>query len=97
MRALSGLGGTQCDWVDFPSAQTGFDGSQVLPVTGDGDAGCGQQGSQARLSQQVTLDLQNQPLEFGAIWGGHGPKILVLAGARCPELHTIIRFKLSST
>ena len=95
MRAFSDRGRTTCSRI-LPSAQTGFDGSQIPPVTGDGDAGCGQQRSQARLSQQVALDLQNQPLELGAIWSDHGPKLPMLNSARCPEVHTIIRFQLSS-
>ena len=91
MRAFSDRGGTTCCRI-LARAQTGFDGSQVLPVTRDGDAGRGQQRSQACLSQQVTLDLQNQTFEFGPIWSEHGPKVLMLDSVRCSELHTITRF-----
>lgn len=49
-----------------------LDGSQSLPVIGDGLIGGGQLGSQLRLCQQVAFDLQDQALERGAIGFGHG-------------------------
>lgn len=54
-----------------------LDGSQHLPVTSDGCIDSGQPFSQARLSQQVSLDLQDQPLERGdAIGFGHEGRML---------------------
>jgi hypothetical protein len=41
---------------------------------------CGQQGSQVCLSEQVTLDLQDQSPEVGAIARGHEPKLRVPVG-----------------
>jgi hypothetical protein len=55
-----------------------FDGSQFLPATGDRCTGGVQQRSQVRLSQQVTLDLQDQALELGSICSGHRPTLPVL-------------------
>jgi len=46
---------------------TSFEVSQFPPVTGDGCAGGGQKHSELRLSQQGTLNLQDQPREPGAI------------------------------
>ena len=48
-----------------------FGGSQFAPVTGDGRIGLGQEGSQVDLRDQVTLDLQDQSLEFAALCHGH--------------------------
>ena len=46
-----------------------LDGSQCFPVVGDGCIGNGQPFSQARLRHQVSLDLQDQPLERGGAIG----------------------------
>ena len=67
------------DTFDASSApDTSLDGSQFLPVTSDRCIGDTQQYSQVCLSQQVTLDLQDQPLEHGAICIGHATKLLVV-------------------
>jgi hypothetical protein len=46
---------------------TSLEVSQVLSMTGDGCIGDGQECSELRLSDQITLDLQGQPRELGAI------------------------------
>jgi hypothetical protein len=46
---------------------TSFEISQFLPATGDGCVGGGQEHSELRSNQQVTLNLQGQPRELGAI------------------------------
>ena len=51
-----------------------FDGVQFLPVISDCCVGGGQQRSQPRLIHQVTIDLQDQSAELGAISGCHEPK-----------------------
>jgi len=67
--------------------EASLDGSQFLPVTSDRRIGDTQQYSQVCLSQQVTLDLQHQPLEHGAICIGHATQItcawLVCAVQKC--------------
>lgn len=76
-----------------------FDASQFLPVTGDGVIGGGQQRSQLCLSQQVTLDLQDQPVEHGAICIGHATQItcawLVCAVQKCTRrpVSTLRRYR----
>ena len=62
--------------LDAPSAlETGFDASQFLPVTSGRLIGGGKQRSQLCLSQQVTLDLQDEPLELRAIGLRHGVNV----------------------
>ena len=46
--------------------ETGFERSEFLPVASNGGSGDGQQRSHVRLSQQVTLDLQDEPPTLGA-------------------------------
>ena len=48
-----------------------LDAARFFPVTTHGRPSSRQQRSQVRLRGQVALDLQNQPLEFGAIGSGH--------------------------
>jgi hypothetical protein len=48
-----------------------LDESEFLSVIGDGFVGNGQQGSQLRLRHQITLGLQDKPLEFGELGSGH--------------------------
>jgi hypothetical protein len=67
-----------------------FDGSQFLSAIDDGGIGGGQKGSQSRLSQQVALDLQDQPLELGGICHSHEPKLPLLVGAGCFKLHSLV-------
>ena len=55
--------------------ETGFDASQFLPVASGRLIGGGQPRSQLCLSQQVTLDLQDEPLELGAIGLRHGVNV----------------------
>ena len=74
-----------------------FDASQPVPVISDGCIGGGQQQSQLCLSQQVALDLPDQPLELGAICNGHGINIPVLVSVRCSELHSIAPDSFKST
>jgi hypothetical protein len=59
-----------------------FDASQFLPVSGDGLIGRGQQRSQLGLSQQVALNLQDEPLELCVICLGHGQKLFVWVDVR---------------
>jgi len=61
------------DTVSAPD--TSLDSSQFLTVASDGCVGHSQQDSQLCLGNQVTLDLQDQPLEHGAICIGHATKI----------------------
>ena len=46
-----------------------LDTSKFLAMTADGRAGSCQERSQVRLSRQVSLDLQDQPLELVVIFG----------------------------
>ena len=57
---------------------TSFEVSQFPPVTGDGCAGGGQEHSELRLSQQGTLNLQDQPREPGAI-SHDRPKLVLMS------------------
>ena len=57
-------------WLGRSTRDTSLEVSQFLPVTGDGCVGGRQERSQLRSSKQVTLNLQDQPPELGAI--NHG-------------------------
>ena len=48
-----------------------LDHSEFLSVVGDDFVGNGQQGSQLRLHHQITLGLQDKPLEFGELGSDH--------------------------
>jgi hypothetical protein len=78
-------------FVSFGSslrAHASLDGAQVLPAASNRGVGSGDQRSQARPSEQVTLNLKDQPLELVAICHGCWLRLPVLVDAGCTELHT---------
>jgi hypothetical protein len=53
---------------------TSFEVSQVPPVTGDGGVGGNEERSNLRLSQQIALNLQDQPRQSRPTSHGMSPR-----------------------